>query len=422
MSPHTRARLIGQDEELIYSHLLHWVQLETPEQLVDRFHALFIDGSRYPDAQIIEALDRVTASKTATDDFRYVLNRCCHILVNRWQSRLQSQMAIPELINLFEAIPTTSSTSLARARAVRRLRELVKQFSQTEQYVTLRRLATVLNQSADHFSAVDNRPLGTLIRRYPYLYEHCLLNEESSFEQQNTVRQIQANLQRQFEIDLSQYITYQIRRSHVTQASDPSRTIRPVANPTLLDNRNLSTAIRHYAGKVDGTRTYRDLALSFQAHSNHCSSYKAFKDDLYQYIVSAVDPEYGKRQFNNQFYKHLQNTLPENNLQPLNDFLIVRTCTQLLNFLIADNISRPNHFVFIDLITNLGPILTTNILLKIVLFCRKVKPALERRVSILFSHYEASARNVVEWLIYALENLNVALSTNFGSINVMLIH
>lgn len=425
MSSHHHNRLIGQDEELIYNHLLHWVELETPEQLVDRFHALFIDGARYPDAEILEALDRVTASKTAAEDFRYVLNRCCHILINRWQTRLQSQMAIPELIGLFETVSDASSKSLVRARSVRRLRELVKHFVQTEQYVTMRRLATVLNLSVDGSSAVDNRPLGTLIRRYPYLYSHCLLSEDSSFEQQNTVRQIQSNFQRQFEIDLSQYITYQVRRSHVTQLSDPSRAnriIHPVANPTLLDNRDLGLAIRHYAGKVEGNRTYRDLALNFQTHSIHCNTYGAFKDDLYQYIVSAVDPEYGRRQFNNQFYKHLKETLPENNLHPVNDFLIVRTCIQLLNFLIVDSTSRPDHFVFVDLITNLGPILTTNILLKIVLFCRKVKPALERRLSILFNHYETSARAVVEWLIYALENLNVAFSTNFGSVNLTLVN
>ncbi|NJR65047.1 MAG: hypothetical protein HC772_06555, partial [Leptolyngbyaceae cyanobacterium CRU_2_3] len=94
----------------------------------------------------------------------------------------------------------------------------------------------------------------------------------------------------------------------------------------------------------------------------------------------------------------------------------------LLNFLVADKPQHPNHFTFIDLITNLGPIATIGILLKIVLICRKVKPCLERRLSILFSHYEMCTRESVEWLVQALETLNVALTTNFGSITLSLIH
>ncbi|MBD2460637.1 hypothetical protein H6G89_06225 [Oscillatoria sp. FACHB-1407] len=413
-------RQISADEQRLYDHFLYWVDIESPGELVDRFHALFIDGARYPDSEIVAALDKVVSSKLAAEEFRYVLNRCCHILINRWQARSQSQMAIPELINLFEATPT-SSVSVHRSRTVRRLRELVKLFTETEQYLTLYRLAQVLNEAAE--ANAGNRPLGTLIRRYPYLYEHCLISDDSSQEHQQTIRQIQANIQRQFEIDLSQYITYQVRRAQLAaRPSAPTpRIIQPIANPTLLGDQELGRAIKHYVGKVHNGRSHKDVAHSFLAHSGQAVSYKTFKDDLYQYITAAVDPEYGKRQFNNQLYNQLQAIFPESNSKKLNDFLMVRTCSQLLNFLVADTPNRPNHFVFIDLITNLGPILTTSILLKIILICRKVKPCLERRLSILFGHYESYNRDAVQWLISLLENVNVALSTHFGAIDLSFI-
>lgn len=417
------SRQISVEEQKLYDHLLYWVELESPNDLVERFHSLFIDGTRYPDAEIAQALDKVIASATAPEEFRYVLNRCCHILINRWQSRSQFQAAIPQLIALFDTVPTTASPGVYRSRSVRRLRELIKLFRDTEQYVTLHRLAQVLSQSAD--AAEENRPLGSLIRRYPYLYEHCLLSEDSTQEQQHTVRQIQTDMQRQFEINLSQYVTYQIRRSR--QASMPVESnsqrliLRPVSNPTLLMDQDVGRAIKHYVGKVDGMHTHKELAQRFLLNHAQSQSFGAFKDDLYQYIMAAVEPEYGRRQFSNQFYKQLQNTYPDSNNQQLNDFLMVRTCSQLLNFLVVDSPQHPNHFVFIDLITNVGPILTTGILLKIVLLCRKVKPYLERRLAILFNHYESSNRAAVEWLIYALENLNIALSTNFGAVDLALI-
>ncbi|NET47941.1 MAG: hypothetical protein F6K09_04275 [Merismopedia sp. SIO2A8] len=93
----------------------------------------------------------------------------------------------------------------------------------------------------------------------------------------------------------------------------------------------------------------------------------------------------------------------------------------MLNFLVVDNAKCPQHFVFVDLITNLGPIKAMGLLLRIVLFCSKVRPYLERRCSILFSHYETSDQTAVRWLVYALETLNIALVTNFGNLDLSLV-
>jgi len=421
-------RQISPEEQAIYDHLLYWIEHETPEQMVNRFHALFIDGSRYSDTAIVAALDKVTASRLAADEFRYVLNRCCHILINRWQARSQSQLAIPKLIELFEnnAAQAQSQISIHRSRSLRRLRELTRQFTETEQYLTLRRLAQVLSESAETQHGSGQRPLGTLIQRYPYLYEHCLISEDCTREQQNTVRQVRALRQHKFEVDLSQYLTYQVRQARAVNRApggaiatpSATRLIHPVSNPTLLEDRDLNRAVRHYAGKVDGSRSYKDLAQNFLAQSSYTHCFADFKNDLYEYITSSVDPAYGRRQFNNQLYGYLQDIMPDSDDQRLNDFMLVRTCSHLLNFLVVDSAQHPRHFVFVDLLTNLGPMLTTGLLLKIVLLCRKVKPALERRFSILFSHYESCSRDAMSWLIEALENLNVALSVNFGSVDL----
>jgi len=419
-------RHITPEEQMIYDHLLYWIELETPEQMIQRFRSLFIDGSRSSEPEIMGAIEKVTASHLATEEFRYVLNRCCHILVNRWQSRPQYQLAIPLLIELIENAPDVPVAGVLRhSRSTRRLRELTKQFLDTEQFLTLRRLAQVLSQSVEPSpDAPGSTPLGTLIRRYPYLYSHCLLSDDSTQEQQCTVHQIQARMQRQFELDLSKYVTYQLRCARLqSQPSTASRrtVIQPVQNPTLLSDRTLNKAIKHYVGRVDGRRTYRDLAESFAIQVERSRSYRAFKDDLYQYLISGVEREYGARQFYDQFYRHLCDIFPDSESKPVTDFLVVRTCSQLLNFLIVDNPRYPRHYVFVDLLTNIGPILTMGLLLRILLLCRKVRPYLERRFSILFSHYESCNRDAVAWLIGALEMLNVALATNFGKLDLSLV-
>ena len=414
-------RHLDTEEQKLYDHLLQLVQSELPNQMIERFRDLFIDCTGYTNPEIANTLDNIAASPTAEQEFQFVLNRCCHILINRWQARPQLQSAIPELVILFQAEPTRSVSELSRTRSVRRLRSLVRHFVTSEQYLALQRLARVMSTQEQLTGSV---PLGSLIRRYPYLYEHCLLAEGSTYEQQQTIRRLQTRAQRQYEVDLSQYVTYQVRRSQIARSISPQAANRlpPVQNPTLLNDRELCFALKQFAGKSQGSQTFRDVAQRFLSHSTGVQSFQGFKDDLYSYITASVDPEYGKRQFNNQLHAQLQTTLPESNSHTLNDFLMVRTCSQLLNFLVVEASQKPQHFVFMDLAANLGPTAVTELLLKIVLICRKAKPYLEKRFSILFNHYETSTRESVLWLVQVMENLNVALSTNFSTLDLAFIN
>ncbi|MCS6815059.1 MAG: hypothetical protein NZ772_16005, partial [Cyanobacteria bacterium] len=326
-------REILTHEQQLYNHLLSKVEVDPPDQLVRDFCSLFIDGYGYVHREIHQLVDQIVLSKQADQDFKFVLNRCCHILINRWQTRPSHHAAIPELIGLFERVPTKTPTDYSRHKAIRRLRELTTLFTQTEQYAALRRLAQVMSYSADSVS-ISTQPLGTLIRRYPYLYEHCLLTDGARREDQQTIRELQAQVQRQFEIDLTQYVTYRVRRAQLARSSNGAtrQLIQPVKNPTLLDDHDLVLAVKQFAGKVEGSNTYKDLAQRFVTHTSQGISFQSFKDDLYQYLVTSIEPSYGKRRFNDQLYNQLKNILPDSNSQRVNDMLLVKACSQLLNF------------------------------------------------------------------------------------------
>ncbi|TAE60763.1 MAG: hypothetical protein EAZ76_01030 [Nostocales cyanobacterium] len=409
------------EEQLVYQHLLHLVQMESPDQMIERFRALFIERSNYPEREIVTILDKITASKTAQEDFKFFLNRCCHILINRWYIQPQLHHHIVDLINLFDLFPNTLGVGNYRFREIRRLRELVKIFTNSEQYVVLRRFIQLVSNTPKQNNRQEKQPLVNLISRYPYLYEHCLISEDSTFEQQETVRNFQIKVQKKFEIDLSQYVTYKVRRVQILKKVPPSeanRILIPVHNPTLLSDSDLYSTLKQFIGKTEGNYTYQEKAQQFLKYNATNIKYHDFKDDLFEYLITSVDGKYAKGQFKQRLYSQLQNTLPDADEQKINDFLIIRTCNQLLNFLVVNSPTSPQHSTFLDLITNQGSLPTIGLLLKVVLICHKVKPHLEKRLAILFNHYENATTDMIQWLVSTLEQMNIAMSLHFGDIDL----
>ncbi len=403
------------EEQVIYDYLLQHVKTDAPGQLIEDFRRLFVEARGFRVPQLYVALEKIVKRKNVEYQFNYFFNRCCHILVNHWQMEPQSQSAIPELIALFENLAPPRNGYHGTAN---RVRYLVKYFTQCDQYTKLQRLALVINNkiNPDKSSLVGN-----LIHRYPYLYNHCLLGEESSQEHQQTVRKIKSQTERRFEVNLSRYVTYKVRLAQMSRSpelQEKSRIIRPVKNPTLLKDKELNHALKHFVGTVDGGYTYKSLSQNFLNHTVHTQTFGRYKDDLYEYILTSLDPKYSKGQFNKNLYQLLQNTLPECNQQKPSEFLMLRTASQLMNFFVVENGKKPEHYVFVDMISNMGVTRTMGLLLKVVLVSHKVKPYLEKRFSILFNHYESFTREGVPWLVKSLENLQLAFSVHFGKVDL----
>lgn len=419
----------SQNEQEIYNHFLQLVEIESYEEIIERFRMLFIKGSGYPDPEVARSLEKIIGLPQVEQEFNFLLNRCCHIVINRKQPYNYKKEVLLDLIKLFDGIAKEPEVRYYGTRSGKRLSELVQGFTKSEQYLTLKRLAELMNQAAASYSNTNSalaQPLRTLIPRYPYLYQHCLVSSDSTYEHQQAIRKIQKQKQRKFEIDLSHYVTHQIRRGTIGN-SDFSESglgnTQKLKNPTLLSSGELLTAIRQFVGKVEGGDNYRDYAKSFLTHVRQPQSYSCFKDSFYEYLSTSfdVDSKYIKYQFKDKLHKQLQNTMAHSNDKQFNDFLLMRTCNQMLGFLVVESMQKPQHYIFVNLLANMGPTSTIGLLLKIVLVCYRVKPYLEKRFAILFNHYESSTREVVLWLVKALENMQVALTTNFGRVDLSFI-
>jgi hypothetical protein len=403
-------------EQIIYEHFLYVVKTEAPDQVLERFRSIFIEGIGYSDSRIWSTIETLAFEKTADQTFPLIINRCCYILVNYWQMQPPGYPSVARFVTMLSSLHDVRMTY---SRVVRRLRHLLQLYLQGEDYPKLRRLNEVLNGTASSKDTIEDRPLATLINRYPYLYQHSLVSEERTFENVETIKRVQQNLIQTQETNLSQYLTYQVRRSRLKAqlGQDAANNLPVIANPTLLSTKELGMAFGQFAGKAEGDASYADLSSSFAARLQLQPTVKKFKGDLYEYIVSGVDSGYGRRSFNDRLFKTIDGILPDRDRQPLDEISLLRTCTHVLNHLVIESPSNPQHFIFMDMISNLGAVFTTGLLLKIVLICQKTKPLLENRLSMLFNHYESSTCKGVPWLVRSLENWNVAGAIHFGKID-----
>lgn len=404
---------IVRAEQNIYDHLLECVRSESPERVVERYRCLLIQGTGYRDRSLLQDLYRLAEADRSEQDFRAFINRCWYIAINYWQMQPPLRRYIPELIELFEHVPGPPGGYFVGG--VSKVRKLLKSFTNSEQYIKLRHLCRLIEGKA------EQKTLGTLIVRYPYLYEYCLVSEDSDEAYKKSISTIRRQTQQRFELDLSKYVTHQVRLAQLRQRYDaklPQQKLLPVKNPTLLSDRDLNRALKHFIGNIYGEQNYRDLAHSFITHSYQTPSFRAFKDKLYEYLISTIDSKYGNRQFNRRLYQAIQETLPQCDYQKPEEFLVLRTAVRLMQFLVVESQYNPNHYVFLDLVSNLGPTRAIGILLQLVLLSHKAKPYLDKRFSILFNHYESTSLEGASWLVASLENLHLASTVHFGKVDL----
>ena len=401
-------------EQTIYQHLLECVRVESPDQVLQRFQSLFIQGGGYPEPGIRMALQDLMRSGQGRQSFLPFFNRCCFILINRWQMNLFQRDAVVQLVEMLHQCRGPSMI-VGQPSPAGRLRFLVQEYVRSPLFQKLRQLADFLNPKNDHD---ERRPLSSLLYRYPYLYAHCLTNQEDTEEYQKMIVTAQQSAKQKFEQELSSYLTHALIQDKPAQ----QRIISPTEssswyNPTLLNHQELCSTLKHYVAKVDARGSYQDMAQQFWAPGHQPQSYAGFKNALYDYVTSSIPAKFSQSRFNVHLKGYLDHLYADSDASAVNDFLVVRTCNQLLNFMVIESRQRPNHTVFMNLLNNLGSTVTTGLLLKVVLLTRKVKPYLERRLSILFQHYEAHQRGSVQWLVTCLEKLNLAWTAHFSSQN-----
>ena len=401
------------EEERLYNYFLSRLKENSPLELLEDFRCLFIEGRTFKEADCYVALETIV-QKRSPEQFMHFLNRCCHILINYWQMYPKFSAVVPQLVSSFEYLPTAIGSA---HNTTSRVRRLVKEFTSSDQYLKLQRLARVINAKEES----KIKLVSYLIHRYPYLYDYYLVSQDTSQEHQQTVQNIKASIEQNFEVSLSQYVTYKVRVAQMVSDATPipvSRPLLPVKNPTLLSNEELGKALKQFISRGENGYTYKGLSQNFISQLSYTPNFRTFKENLFQYLSGSLNSPYGQDQLTPKIHEYLQNLLPEYNSQQPNEFLILRTSNQLLNFLVVNSANNPEHYFFVDMVTNLGVTRTIGLLIKLVLISHKIKPYLEKRFSILFNHYESFSPDRVPWLVKSLEYIQIAFAVHFGNMNL----
>ncbi|HIK57199.1 MAG TPA: hypothetical protein IGS37_18800 [Synechococcales cyanobacterium M55_K2018_004] len=415
----------------IYRHFLDRRVQEPPEQIIERFRALFIAGKTYPDPLVQASLQQILASPNANRDFPFVLNRCCYILLNWWLISYPvatCRQATITLIALFDTLDDYSAESSFQQR----LRSLVTQFRASDHYRVLQSYRQVLeNGRKVRFS--EDETIDQLVSRYYFMYPYYVKGMDSSELGYQALDRLQNEVETEYQRDLFDYSRHLVR----------SPSVRFIDNPTLLTDEQIRQALFHFSGKVEGDRTLKESATRLQIHCSQASSYRGVKQEIYRYLTDSLQhspcPDYGKHQFNYWLEERLGATLHQfDRLQP-SPHLRVKTGVQLIADLLccpqlrglpaaypysSDHAGQKNHLQFIDLISNLGATFTVGFLMKILLIVSDIKPGiaklrgrLEQQLTFMFRYYESKFQGQVKWLIDCLENLLVAFTANFSRYN-----
>jgi hypothetical protein len=424
------------DVNCLYRYLQDLKKAE-PESifLVEHFRTLFIDGSNYPEPDVLAILHRIVLSPWAAREFNLILNRCCYTFINHWWSQSDFKQAANNLVGLFQASPSEPALDVA----TRRLRELVREFSQTQLYEILQRYAYVEANDADdeagssqhESSNASAERLEGLVHRYPYLYQHYILDSHSNELGRKAIKRMQLERETKFEQDLLCYTPNLFQ----TPRAEHRNTLKTEAkNPTLLNDVQLKGAIGQFVGPSEGNLTYRDAASQFIREAARASSHMAVKQQIHDYLMTAIDhssrPRYRQSHFNDWLRDQLRDCFPQGDHLKPNATLLMKTCAQLIEALIAapDPEQPSKHGVLIDLHGNLGATSTISLLLKLVLLCRSLgqnvrfvleslKARIAKQFASVFKHYERSLRADADWLVECLDNLMVAFTIHFGQEN-----
>ncbi|MEO1348489.1 MAG: hypothetical protein AAFW84_06755 [Cyanobacteria bacterium J06635_15] len=372
------------------------------DQAIDQFYKFFFQALNPSTPEAREALLEIATVPESEKVFHYILNRCFYTLCNPWRTDVSYHGAIRELVLQLEKLPKKRVND----PQVRQLQQLVLGFVGTPQHIALKRQMQVL--FADDGDTVvppeGDRYLGEDLRRYFYLHETTMTTKDVAQDQRETIIQLQRQTRYQFEQQCRQFV-----------ASCKSPQGRLVPNPSQLEEDEFFLAFDHY--RPERSNSYSQQASEFTQQRQKLQTMADFQGEFTAYLLETLsyeNPRYQNNLFGRRLRQHLERAADGD--MPINQTMIVQVCRRTLEFLVIENLKRPNTVNFRNLLKDVGHTITVGVLLKVVMFCKAVRPWFEERFGILFHLYEQTRKGEIPWLVQSLEHLNIALALNHKEI------
>ncbi|HEY9878706.1 MAG TPA: hypothetical protein V6D29_09640 [Leptolyngbyaceae cyanobacterium] len=390
---------ISQAQQVIFNFLLEIVNRWPPENVLEEFSRLFIDHGDSISSDTIPALHVILFANNE-QEFKNTLKRSCYILVNNWEVARQFD-AIQELIHLFES-PSLQRKTLSPT--LKRLRQWINNFIGSSDFQELSLFAARFLEEK-----TLNRP-GEWVSHYSsYLLVSQYINPENPVEQREAARALSKRLKDQFKFDLAMY---------TARSQSAVATQKTAKNPTALGDEALRL-IKAIVAKR-GDYSYKNLSRIFLDQTRDLS-YANFKNNLPEYLFFTVKNYPLTHELKRQLGVRLKNLYSENDREPVDSSLILRTCNRVIDYLMTEDRRNPSS-LFVLILSRGNSLTLAIILLKVILISRGSLLYLEARIADLLSYYQEFPRDQCYWVINFLEVFRVTFAIYGDNVEYNLIN
>ncbi|MEH1977108.1 MAG: hypothetical protein V7L02_28605 [Nostoc sp.] len=373
---------IAQEE--VYSFFVEIVKKLPPEDVLQEFKGLFIDGLDLEDSDYIPGIYSIFLEDQEQELYN-TLKRCCYIIVNNWKTNRKDKY-IQELVNLF--INENLKIKTNNHPVVKICKSWLENFVNSKDYKDLKLFATKYEESSK----------GHWANRYTsYLLIDQSVNQKNPREQQEAARKLSKQIKDKFKFELAMYIA----RSQ----SAVSSTAR-YRNPSILGDQALRL-IKAIVLKR-GVFSHENIAHIFIKQTEN-QTLKEFKINLEKYLFFSVENQESVEILQQQFTEILSLWKKDYNQETITKELFLRTCNRVIDCLTIKNGEEPSS-LFILLINQGHSLTLVIILLKIILICKNSRRHLETRIAHLIRFYEKYSEEECKGVINFMEIFNITFA------------
>lgn len=383
-----------EPSEALCHFFISAVRQHPPQRVLQYFQNIFFLQRRSLDDAIAQPLLNLV-SFDRQEEFLNTLNRSCYILINNWSS---SKEKIYYSKLLVEMLPKANQIDPQDCPFKQKVKAWLEIFVESEQYQTLQNLIAQ-DVVSERFSAQSPATEKQWTHRYSYyLVKHQANNTSNIKEHREAAKSLSKQIKEQFKFDLAMYFVY-------SQLSTPEKQVRK--NPTTLTPETLRLIQKTLSGRKN--INYKNLANIFLKQVEGIR-YRDLKKSILNYLKYSLHKqrilptwlESGLSEFLETLYK-------EHDDRPWDDYLLLRTCNRLIEYLTKPNFSNPSNPATILAIQK-NYLTWTVVVLKILLICKDSYNHLVSCMVDLIEQNEARSMSECQWLIRFLDTLNVVLA------------
>lgn len=386
---------LQRNQEIIYKFLLQIVQERSPENGMLEFQHLFFSlESSNLSSNAFNSLQKIITHNNE-DIFRETLKRSCYILINNWETK-RSYAYIKELISSLDGLQNLRNPA---SRLLNRMRGWITNFVKSPDYQELKLFASRHDDGEDkHWSS----------RYTSFLLVPQYADVNNPIEQREAAQVLSQQLKNRFKFDLAMYTAR-------SESAIPKEEVPE--NPTALGD-GVLRLVKKIVIQINSHKQYNVSRLFLKQVEN--LQYCDFKPALQRYLIFSVDKDRALLVFNEKITEKLNGLFTDKDEEIINDFLLLRTCNRLIDYLTTENRKDP-AYLFILFLSQGNTITLVIVLLKIVSISPNSRIHLEERIAKLIQYYMSQPVEDSAWVINFFEIFKITSAIYADSIEYNLV-